>query len=467
MGFKVGNFVSGFKPIGKVGTGGEKPVGAIFGTNVGDKLGFGVNHKQKAANDEMKASQETQKVQTKGIMGEQDKAANDYYGRMKDSTDKYVSAYDSATGTYLDDKEKTKRAYQTQASDSSAAYSNQVLPRLTSIMDQRKGNADAAMSLKDAQDPNNKVASATRDMYNTQAQGIQNQGLADYGVLAALGSQATGHTIGGYGGMLTGGQMQSMQNANMGQASGAFGRAQQNANDLKLKGIDAGTAQSNWAYGQGQQAIGDYSGSVRDYEGANNRKNDIQKMYTGLESDIDTDAYGVRLGQSGVQRDAASGLAGLQNANSTASLNRQQGFVNGVSSTDQATAYAHAQAAAAAQAAKLGALGTIAGGVVGAYAGGPAGAAVGAKAGGTAAASANPGAGTASTPPASGLNPDAGTASTPPASGLNLSAISQGAQLGGQVGAYGAQASGQPIYRPGQPYNQRPNPYGNNDPYRN
>lgn len=451
MGFKWGNARSVVDNIGK---GGTDYYNAWSGNN-GDKLGFGVNHKQKAANDEMKASQATQQSKTKEIMGKQDTAADDYYSNMKDSTDKYVGSYDTATNTYRSDQAKTKQAYQDQASDSSKAYTNEILPRLTSVMNKREGNANSAMSLKDAQDPNNAVASATRGMYNQQAQGIQNQGLADYGVLAALGSQATGNTMGGYGGMMTGGQMQSLQNANMGQASGAFGQAQQNANNLKLQGIQQGQNQSNWAYGQGQQAIGDYGGSVRDFEGANNQKNSIQNMYTGQQAGIDSDAYGVSLGQAGVHRDAASGLAGLQNANSTASLNRQQGFVNGVSATDQATAYANAQAAAAAQAAKLGALGTIAGGAAGAYAGGPAGGAAGAQAGGAGAAAANPG---------------AGTASTPPASGINMANVSTGAQLGGQLAGYGSAATAQPQYHPGQPYNQRPNPYpqyGNNDPYRN
>jgi len=443
MAFKWGNASAVVDSIGKAGT-------DYFNTvtgNGGEKLGFGPNKKQKAANDEMKASQATQQSKTKDIMGQQDKAANDYYDSMKGSTDKYVNDYNSATGAYQNDQAQTKKAYQDQASDSSAAYSNEVLPRLTNVMNQRKGNADAAMSLTDAQDPNNKVASATRDMYNQQAQGIQNQGLADYGVLAALGSQATGHTVGGYGGMMTGGQMQSLQNANMGQASGAFGHAQQNANNLKLQGIQKGQDQSNWAYGQGQQAIGDYSGSIRDYEGANNQKNAIQNMYTGQEAGIDQDAYGVRLGQAGVARDAASGLAGLQNANADASLNRQQGFVNGVSATDQATAYANAQAAASAQAAKLGALGTIAGGVIGGYAGGAPGANAGAGAGGAAAGAANPG---------------AGAASTPPSSNFNFSNATQGAQLGGQLGGYGAAMSQGPAYRPQQSYGgygQRPNPY--------
>jgi hypothetical protein len=370
-------------------------------------------------------------------MGQQDAAANSYYDAMKGSTDKYLSDYNSATGTYQNDQAATKKAYQDQASDSSAAYSNEVLPRLTNVMNQRQSNANSAMSLADAQDPNNKVASATRDMYNQQAQGIQNQGLADYGVLAALGSQATGRTMGGYGGMVTGGQMQSLQNANLGQASGAFGTAQQNANNLKLQGIQQGQNQSNWAYGQGQQAIGDYSGSVRDYENANNQKNAIQNMYTGQEAGIDTDAYGVRLGQAGVQRDASSGLAGLQNANANASLNRQQGFVNGVSATDQATAYANAQAAAAAQAAKLGALGTIAGGVAGAYAGG------------------SPSGGQQPGAPAAGAAPGAASAS----GGVNMSNVSQGAALGGQLAGYGAQATQGPQYRP-QSYSQRTNPYG-------
>ena len=463
MAFKWGNASSVTDAIGQ---GGTDYYNTVTGDG-GEKLGFGVNQKKKDANAAQQASQKDQQSKTQAVMGQQDKTATDYYNSMKGATDNYVNSYDSATGDYQKNLAATKDAYKTQATDSQAAYTNDVLPRLTSIMNQRQTNAGSAMSLADAQDPNNKVASATRDMYNTQAQGIQNQGLADYGVLAALGSQATGRTIGAQSGLMTGGQMQSLQNANMGQASGAFGNAQATANNMKLAGITAGQNQSNWAYGQGQQAINDYAGSVGQYQNANDQKNSIQNAYTNQEAGVDTNAYGVSLGQAGVHRDAATGLAGLQNANETASENRQQGFINGVSQTDQQTAYANAQAAAAAQAAKLGAIGTVGGAVIGGLASGGVGAAAGGVAGNKIASN---GAGDAGAAAPSSFGAGATTANTAPASSFNMSGAVQGAGIGSQLGGYAAGAQAQPTYAPGPAYgNYNPvNPYAPtyaNNPY--
>ena len=284
---------------------------------------------------------------------------------MQGNTDTYNKSLVDAGTSYQSQLGATKDALTNQANDSKAAYTNTVLPALQNVLNTDKTNAGNAMSLSDAMDPNNAVASSTRDMYNTQAQGIQNQGLADYGVLAALGGQATANTIGGSGQPILGGQMQALQSANMGQASQAFGNAQNNANNLKLQGIQAGQNQSNWAYDEGQNAIGSYGNAANNYANANNTMNSIQNNYTNQESGIDTARFNETGQQAGALYNSNSSQAGLkygiqnqQNNNSLAQIGQQYG-------TQQGIYNAQAQAANAAQSAKLGALGGITGAAIG------------------------------------------------------------------------------------------------------
>jgi len=69
---------------------------------------------------------------------------------------------------------------------------DQLNPQYQTLTQQAMGNAGQAMTLGQAQTANNAVEQGIQGMYNQQAQGITNQGLADYGDLAALGGQAQG-----------------------------------------------------------------------------------------------------------------------------------------------------------------------------------------------------------------------------------------------------------------------------------
>lgn len=294
----------------------------------------------------------------------------------------------SATADYLHDLNSAKDQVQGQATNSKQAYTNTVLPKLQGLVDQSTGNAQSAMSLKDAMDPNNAVASATRGLYNTQAQGIQNQGLANYGVLAALGGQATANTIGGAGMPMTGGQISALQGQNLGAASGAFANAQNQANALKLQGLQAGQDQSNWAYGQGQNAINQATGQIGAYAGANDQYNALQNQYTnqqlgygqqgyntqlanaGQMMGINQDIYGTNLGQANAQYGMNSGLAGLGYGINQNAGNMDIGYQNLLSGTQQAFDVANIQAANAAQAGKLGFIGGQIGNAVGYFEGG-------------------------------------------------------------------------------------------------
>ena len=71
-------------------------------------------------------------------------------------------------------------------------YSETIKPRLQGIMEDAQRNADQAMSLQEAGDINNKIQGQVRQSYEQQAQGENRQGIADTGVMQALGAQAFG-----------------------------------------------------------------------------------------------------------------------------------------------------------------------------------------------------------------------------------------------------------------------------------
>ena len=120
-----------------------------------------------------------------------------------------------------------------------------------------ESEAKSRMTMAQAQDPNNPVAVAFRNFYEQQATGEKNKGLADVGVLSALGAQATAGQLGGGIPMTTGG-MQALQAQNMGQSGQAFANVQKRMQALRDQGIAQGWAQTDKSYDRGQQALGRY-----------------------------------------------------------------------------------------------------------------------------------------------------------------------------------------------------------------
>lgn len=114
--------------------------------------------------------------------------------------------------------------------------------------------AKARMTMAQAQDPNNPVAVAFRNFYEQQAGAEGKKGLADVGVLSALGAQATAGQMGG-GVPMTTGAMQALQAQNMGQSGQAFANVQKRMQGLRDQGIAQGWAQTEAAYGRGQDAL--------------------------------------------------------------------------------------------------------------------------------------------------------------------------------------------------------------------
>lgn len=342
--------------IGDVARGDVKALGEDIGLS---------NHKGEAAWDKYKQSTQDQYRDTQGILGDMKNSGDTYYGSVKDATGAYKGNFNAASDDYVN-------KMQNQANDAKANYTNNLLPRATDLMNASQKNAAGAMSLSQAMDPNNAVAKGMRDLYGNEAQGIQKQGLADYGVLAALGSQATQNTMGA-GGPMTGAQLQVLQGANMGQASGAFARAQQQANALRQQGIQAGTDQSNTMYQYGQQAHQQAGADLGNFEGMMGRNNAQQAAYN-------QDIFGTKLGQAQGNYGMDTGLAGLRQGLDNQYQTGQMGAINQLYGAQQGISSAEAQAANAAQASKLGAFGQIVGTGLGALAG-PMGAQMGGQLG--------------------------------------------------------------------------------------
>lgn len=145
-------------------------------------------------------------------------------------------------------------------------YDTEINPRLKSQMDARKQDAGNAMSLKDAGDVNNSVHKGVRKLYDDRGAGTRRQGLADYGMLAALGSQATGNA----GGPMTGSQLQNVQAANNRQAGSAYNNALQRSQSLEDEGINRGFDESSRQYDRGVGANMAYDQSVNNYQNAGN-----------------------------------------------------------------------------------------------------------------------------------------------------------------------------------------------------
>ena len=212
-----------------------------------------------------------------------------------------------------------------QAADNAKSVYGSVENNLTNLADQAQKNASGAMTLQQMEDPNNSVASGTRNLYNNEAQGMQDSGTANVGVMQALGAQSTAQQLGSMGVPVNGAQMQSMMAANQGQAGQAMANVQNQVNNLKTQGLQAGQAQSNFAYQQGQNAVGTAAGLQQDRQNANTQ-------YQGVES-------GLRNEQGnyyGNEQNSANNAAGVGYSVAQNNANTQAGLLTGQTAATQA-----------------------------------------------------------------------------------------------------------------------------------
>lgn len=247
-----------------------------------------------------------------------------------------------------------------QIKDSRTTYSNEIQPRQRDMMEDAGRQRNSAMSLQDAMNPNNKVASGVRGMYDQQAQLEGRRGLAASGTMQAMGM----HNLAGQmnGVPMTGGQMQAMMGANTAQAGNAYANTQQRMANLRDQGNAQAFARSDKAYDQGQQAIDRYGNAVNSYEQAGDRQRGREKDYRGESLGYSNQQHA--LSQEGITRNMAAynQHMGGQQANTAGQISQ----INAGQSRD-----------AQMQSGAMQAGGTV----LGAYFGGPAGAKVGDEAG--------------------------------------------------------------------------------------
>jgi hypothetical protein len=190
-------------------------------------------------------------------------------------------------------------------------YDTEINPRLKSQMDARKQDASSAMSLKEAGDVNNSVHKGVRGLYDERGAGARRQGLADYGMLAALGSQATSNA----GGPMTGAQLQNVQAANNRQAGSAYNNALQRSQSLEDEGINRGFDESSRQYDRGVSANMAYDNSVNNYQNAGNSFNSQAQGMRGEQS-----------GYAGGMRDSSATEESARSNNVQAVMGTQRGI---------------------------------------------------------------------------------------------------------------------------------------------
>lgn len=207
------------------------------------------------------------------------------------------------------------------AKNSASTYSNTLQPAYKNNMEDAQKNASSAMTLQEAMDPNNRVQTAVRGMYENQAQNENRALLGSTGVLQSLGAQNFASQLAGAGPM-TGGQLQALMAGNQQQSGAAFARGQGRIQNLRDQGLNRGFEQSNWAYGRGQEAKDRALQGTKEYEAAGTREmgrqSDLRGERGGWGQSIQAQT------QAPIYREQALENARINNnmANITAELNK-------------------------------------------------------------------------------------------------------------------------------------------------
>lgn len=361
--------------VGKaVGTaaGAMIPGAAIPGAIAGSQLG-GVQKQMSKAFGYDNSKQKDLMDQADAVSAEEANRTRERVGWMEDNDRKYQGQLAGYGKDYLADLDKVKNDMQTQVKDARAVYSNDIQPRMKNIMEDAQQQAGQAMSLKDAGDVNNSVQRGVRGLYDQYAQGIQNQSMADFGVMSALGAQATQNTMGAAGPM-TGAQMQLINAGNQANAGIAYQNAQKRIQGLKEQGIARGFDESSKQYDRGVGARDRYANSVGNYEAMMDRNNQREQGYRDQELGMDSDRFGVQRGLARENLDIEQGIRNRDLAQIGMEYGNRQGMIaNQINAAD---------AENAGKRGILGGLITAGATGAGAYFGGAKGAQAGAMAGG-------------------------------------------------------------------------------------
>lgn len=199
------------------------------------------------------------------------KRLNDLRYRDARTTRDVMNKSDASYGQRVSDLMNEAK---TSATDASKVY-NRMGGQYDQMQEKANREANSAMSLSDYMNPNNKLITQTRGVYNDegtlqrgqynteadrqrsayndegtyqqkfyddQATGETRRGQADYGVLSSLGAQAAGQA---FTGPMTVGQQMAMVAANQRQAGDAYANTQRRVQSLRDQGLQANLGNRN------------------------------------------------------------------------------------------------------------------------------------------------------------------------------------------------------------------------------
>ena len=348
--------------------GGLEGVGTGFSSDQlndwGTSLGFGGNK----GKQEDEAQQEAQTAQEYGTLsgyaGQMTQAGNEYAGQMGQAGNEYTNSANNAQQGYQNQINGLMSNMSDQATNAQSTYTNTVQPQMANLNAQAQKNAAGAMSLAEASDPNNPVAAGFRNFYNQQAQGVGQAGLANTGVLQAMGNKSLGNQV-STGMPVTGAQMQMLQAGNQMQAGQAYANVQKQMQDLQNQGIQQGWTQTQNAYANGQNAQTMAQNTLGNMQGMAGQNLQQQGYAGNMMGNYAQALSGSQTQQAQNLYNMKSGQAGLQNQLANQSLERLTGLTQGQAGIMQSMVSNDINSANQEQAGKMGAYGQIAGGLAG------------------------------------------------------------------------------------------------------
>lgn len=312
----------GFSPFGADGGAGRLGSGDVVGTFLDNQNPM---VQQKKASDARAAQEAALNQQRQGVRDTNvqnlNAADEEHYGK----TETNMTALKSGTQTKTDELTKQLQGLideaKLQGTNAEATYTNTILPALEGVLAKHKTNSDSALTLEEAMDPNNKLATSIRDLYDNLGQRERQRGQQDYGVLAAMGAQAAGQQFGQM--PMTSGRMGQIYAQNQSQAGEAYARAQNRMYDLQQQGITRGFEDTKHWYGEGQKSIANYGQSAKDIQTASDTHASTMGKFRDEQS-----VYGGQKHKAGTNQDmlnfsADQSMTDLQQANKASKTGRE------------------------------------------------------------------------------------------------------------------------------------------------
>lgn len=281
--------------------------------------------KKKKEEDEARANELLE--QTKLLNPKLDAADKQYKDDFTDKSGDYLNTAKGLVGNWQTEIDNLTNQSKNQATDATATYKNTILPELMTHMQGAKNNAAGAITLAEVQDPNNKLVTAIRDLYNQMGMDANRQGQQDFGVLSALGAQAAQGQFGASGPM-TAGAMGQIYGANQRQASEAYSKAQQRMHDLQQQGITEGWRQNEHWYDKGQEAQKAYGDSITGLSDAEKNYYDQQGKFRDEITGYTDSTLGVQAGLNADVLNIGNMGSAIDKGNAYAGVGREQDLIN-------------------------------------------------------------------------------------------------------------------------------------------